>query len=1183
MTTIAATVTDVDHVFQIALAARERGEALDLLAACGGDECVRGEVESLLRHLDEAGDEDDGIERADAAPTGVCGPCQLRPFLDPAEIHGYRRPGHADRRGGLLGDWDATAVGQRVGGFMLIGQIGAGAMGVVFLAEQSQPRRTVALKLLRRAAATPSMIRRFEREGHLLARLNHPGIAQVYASGVAEIRTNDGSTVRAPYIAMELVEGPTILEYVSARPRQPALALELVTQICDALGHAHQRGVIHRDLKPANILVSSRPDDRPQVKVLDFGVARGADDPLRVEAADRVTTYGQLIGTLAYMSPEQLRSSVDIDTRCDVYTIGAVTYQLLSGRLPVDVSGCALPEAARRLAEDAPERLGAFDRSLRGDVETIVAKAMEKDPARRYQSAAELSLDIRRHLAHEPIEARRDSLMYLLSKQASRYRSMAFAAGVLLAVMVAFAAYAGRQQRVQADIARAAKRAEGDADAARGRADATSARLADELSASRIAQGRLLGASGDLSGAERLLWDEWFTHPRSLAAMSSLLELYWRSGCLLTIPAHTGDCRALAMMADGRRIVTSGDDSFLRIWSIPDGAKLGEFDTGLGGVRAVGVAPDGSRIVAACERGSVEVERDTGARRVLGPQHVGGYGADFASNGLAAAIGSDDGTVRLLEPATAAVLLELHVTPAGTKTAALRAVRFDHSCNHLAAVDADGQVMLWHVELGAGRATATPGPPIAAFQGASGFGLGFSPDDSLLGTGAADGNLRICRVSDGSVVCTCVTRNGAARSAAFSPDGSRVAVTGYWRTQLFDVQSGQVVPQVGPCLGAGGGYGAAFTPDGRYLVVTGTAGTCRVWDLRADPTTLFPSTNAPVVDLSVARVSDQFWLASVQSDGELRLRVMQVDELPRGDVGVRWHELLGRNVGGRPQCVALAPDGALAWVGRTDGRLLTVRTADGRVLQDLPAHAGAVNAARRAPGGQLLVTGGADGSARVWLRDGEGWKPGPALPCDGEVIGVAVSRDGGVAVTTSARHSLRFWSLPDGRLLRHVETASVPWKVAFSEEADWLGVSAWDGSIDVWDARSLAGPAKNADAVRLALELMGHAQSINGLAFASSDLLASASSDDTMRVWNLGQVAADPKGAPAIDSRRCLATLDAHAGDACSVTFLPGRHGRWVAVGYLDGTVRVWDLAYFNAYMRGQSEYQRKLRGLPAQ
>lgn len=512
----------VEEVFQAALAARAEGRDPDLTALCEGDRSLRDEVESLLEHFDHLGGDPDAPAAPEARVNGNKPPTH---FLSPTELHGSRQALRGVRGDALLEEWGASAVGQRVGGFTLIGELGKGGMGVVFVAEQDHPRRTVALKLIRRDAATPAMIRRFEREAHLLGRLNHPGIAQVYAAGVAQIQDDAGSAVRAPYIAMELVDGPTIRDFVRARGgKGVALTLSLIAEVCDAIQHAHQRGVIHRDLKPANILVCFDEASCPHAKVLDFGIARDADDR-RGDALTRITGQGNLIGTLAYMSPEQARSSATLDTRCDVYSIGAILYELLSGKPAIDVADCALPEAARRIHDHEPVRLGTLDRACRGDVETIVAKSLMKDPARRYQSPAEMAADIRSHLAGTPIGARRDSLGYVLARQVARYRRLALVAGALLGLAVGAELYVRHEQQLEARRARDEAAARIEAEQARQRADRLAADLAAQLTATRIAQARTLAALGDFDAAERLLRTEWRERPDNKAVGWAMLEL----------------------------------------------------------------------------------------------------------------------------------------------------------------------------------------------------------------------------------------------------------------------------------------------------------------------------------------------------------------------------------------------------------------------------------------------------------------------------------------------------------------------------------------------------------------------------------------------------------------------------------------------------------------------------------
>ncbi|HEY7387980.1 MAG TPA: serine/threonine-protein kinase, partial [Bryobacteraceae bacterium] len=316
-------------------------------------------------------------------------------------------------------------AGRRLGQYQILQMVGEGGMGAVYQAEQDHPRRIVALKVIKSGLASAELLRRFERESEALARLQHPGIAQIYEAGAAE--TGFG---QQPYFAMEFIHGVPLREYAETRKLGTRQRLELMAKVCDAVEHAHQRGIIHRDLKPANILV----DESGQPKILDFGVARATDSDAQ---ATRQTDVGQLIGTLAYMSPEQVTADpLDLDTRSDVYALGVILYELLGNRLPYELSQ-HLHEAVKTIREQDPTRLSAISRSYRGDVETIVAKALEKDKTRRYASAAELANDLRRYLADQPITARPASTGYQLRKFARRHKALVGATGVVFAVLIA--------------------------------------------------------------------------------------------------------------------------------------------------------------------------------------------------------------------------------------------------------------------------------------------------------------------------------------------------------------------------------------------------------------------------------------------------------------------------------------------------------------------------------------------------------------------------------------------------------------------------------------------------------------------------------------------------------------------------------------------------------------------------
>ena len=344
-----------------------------------------------------------------------------RPDSDaPNDLTRDEEPGAWPRAASMVTGIEEPAPA-RIGRYRILRLLGEGGMGAVYEAEQDLPHRTVALKLIRAGCSSPEMLRRFENEAQALGRLRHPGIAQIYEAG------RDGNQ---PYFAMELVHGETLLAYCEEHKLTTRERLELAAKICDAVQHAHQRGLIHRDLKPANILV----EESGQPRILDFGVARLTDSDAH---ATRQTDIGQLVGTLAYMSPEQvLGDPEEIDTRSDVYALGVILYELLAGQKPYAI-GRQLLEAVRTIREEEPTALGSVSRAYRGDVETIVAKALEKDKTRRYGSAAELAADIRRHLHDEPITARPPTASYQLQKFARRNKALVIGPAVVFVVLVA--------------------------------------------------------------------------------------------------------------------------------------------------------------------------------------------------------------------------------------------------------------------------------------------------------------------------------------------------------------------------------------------------------------------------------------------------------------------------------------------------------------------------------------------------------------------------------------------------------------------------------------------------------------------------------------------------------------------------------------------------------------------------
>ncbi len=326
-------------------------------------------------------------------------------------------------------DWS----GQRVGPYTVVRFIARGGMGEVYEAVQEGTGRRVALKLLARDTQRDRI--RFQQEGRLLGRLEHPNIASVLDADVH--RAEDGS--RWPYLALELVEGSSLTARVRGANVPRGARLELFREICGAVEHAHRKGVVHRDLKPDNILIAPDPDEPTsagRAKVLDFGIAALAnrDD----DAATRLTRDGDLIGTLAYMAPEQVEAGSQLaDARTDVYSLGVILFELLTERLPFDLTGRSITESLAILRELHSPLPSIHDRSLRGDLDTIVATALAKEPERRYPTAAALSADVERYLAHQPIEARPASRFYRAAKFARRHRELV---GVTLLTLVLLSA-----------------------------------------------------------------------------------------------------------------------------------------------------------------------------------------------------------------------------------------------------------------------------------------------------------------------------------------------------------------------------------------------------------------------------------------------------------------------------------------------------------------------------------------------------------------------------------------------------------------------------------------------------------------------------------------------------------------------------------------------------------------------
>ncbi len=513
-------MTTISAVESLYLAALEKATPAERSAylddACGGDADLRRRVQRLLDAQQNVGS---------FLQTPAAG---LPPTVD---------PGIRDLSGSMVGP------------YKLLQQIGEGGMGIVYMAEQTEPvRRKVALKITKPGMDSAQVIARFEAERQALAMMDHVNIAKVLEAG-----TTDAGR---PYFVMELVHGVSITRYCDDKKLTPRQRLELFIPICQAVQHAHQKGIIHRDLKPSNVMVTMY-DDKPVPKIIDFGVAKAIEH--RLTEKTLFTHYGTLVGTFEYMSPEQADlNAFGVDTRSDIYSLGVLLYELLTGTTPLErqrLRETAYGEIVRLIKEEeavrpslrlssSGERLAAISRErgtepnklpklVRGDLDWIVMRCLEKDRSRRYETATALARDLERYLKDEPVEACPPTAGYKLRKFARKNKKLlataaAFAAVLLLGVVAsawqavratgaeavaqanerqanANAAQAEQKQKEAKDERDEAQRQRDEVKALNEKLRATEAELRNTLYASRINLAQYAWAAGDIERVRGLL------------------------------------------------------------------------------------------------------------------------------------------------------------------------------------------------------------------------------------------------------------------------------------------------------------------------------------------------------------------------------------------------------------------------------------------------------------------------------------------------------------------------------------------------------------------------------------------------------------------------------------------------------------------------------------------------------
>jgi WD40 repeat protein/predicted Ser/Thr protein kinase len=971
---------------------------------CGNDDVLRRDVEDLLAQLD--------------LPDSFLPAPESAPHIDDI---GLSQP-----------------AGTAVGDFTLIRQIGSGGTGVVYLAHQRHPSRIVALKMLRREFMASSIQRRFEIEAELLGHLQHPGIAQIYAA-------HPGDATTPPFIAMELVNGPPLTEFADSGGLSVHERVELVARACDAVQHAHQRGIIHRDLKPGNILVS----DDGQPKVLDFGVARRAGAQVMLTTVE--TETGQLLGTLAYMSPEQIEAAPEaIDTRTDIHALGVILFRMLVGRLPFGHDDPPIPELARRIVSDDPPRLSAIDPSLRGDLEVIVARAMAKEKDRRYASAASLATDLRRYLAGQPISASADSAWYVVRRQLGRYR-LAFSLSAAVGVALAGLAFYASVQRARVDL--------------------VNAEVQRQLSASTLERARLLSVTGNLPIAEELAWRELFRNPASRQAQWTLWEIYSREPSLRALTPHQGGVLTVRFSPDNRLLLTAGQtDGFMRLVDVESGRVVRSLTATPGiGTRRAFFTPDGSTIVSGSKSGTLQVwDVQTGAlRREIVNAVPSLEDLAIAAGGTQAVTVAPGGVLQTWSLATGQLMTDLsQLAPGAAVVAADPAgtlVLAGAPDGVVTAIDIARRTRLWQAR---------------AHESAA-ISLAIAPDARTIASGGLDARVHLRKAATGELLRTIATENGSVRNLTFDWNGAMLAATGQWRTLLWDLGDSSRPPR--SFGGAEGVTDLHVRPDTQFLVTCdGGSGLVRLWDLAADARSdRWAGHRGAVTGVAVGAEGKAIFSGGVDGDVAMWQPGQQTRSLSLrsgdrvGGIAIsdnkRWIVSVGH------------PGTAAVWDARNGGR-----------VADL-GDAGASRAAVFSNGDRQLVIGDIDGALTMWdwsdgmARNARRIEP-PSTP--NEVL--ALASHGSRLFVAHRETLIIIRDAANGREIRRLQPTASPFSVAVTPDGRLLAAGTWPGIVDLWEIET--GRKLHA--------LKGPTALVTGLDFsADGGLLALSSRDGSTRLW----------------------------------------------------------------------------------
>ncbi len=1036
-------------------------------------------------------------------------------------------------------------------GYEILGEIHRGGQGVVYQAMQKATRRLVAIKVMREGPFAGWRDRaRFEREVQVLGALKHPGIVAIHDSGVAS---------GCHYFVMDYVAGASLDAWLGLEQHSITEMLRLFVRICDAVNTAHLKGIIHRDLKPGNI----RIDETGDPHILDFGLAKVADAEDREASPADMTAVGQFVGSLPWTSPEQAQGTLDqIDTRTDVYALGVILYQMLTGRFPYEVAG-PMRDVLNRIVTVEPVYPTSIRSGIDRDVEAIVLKCLRKERDRRYQTAGEVVRDIERHLAGQPVVARSDSALYVLSRTLRRYRvPAAVVAGFALLIGVSLVAslslwrqavverdraigaeHEQNLQRSRADSkAIEAEQARQTAERERTRAEAQAEQLRRTTYLNRIALAQTAYEQKNLSQARHLLeacpaglrgW-EWHYLSR-LSRQSNLLDIAADARCVV----------ACDLSRDGHQIVSAGCDGTLKLWDADTGAALTQFAGHYGQVNAVALSPDGLWIASGGRDQTLRLwDARTGASHMLQEGEQSIYCVAFSPDSTSLVAGGQSRTLtywnvserRLLRasPAQDGEISCVAFTPDGTRLV---------SGEFVGAAGSQGKLRVWDAATGQQLREIVAHP-------AGVLSIAIAPDGRHVASGSsiparerdARGTLKVFDLQTGEETLSLPGHEGFVEAVRFSPDGKLLASAGSPRSPAGGMEADRTLKIWDAVTGGevctysahdGGGRTLAWSPDSTRVFSGGMDGKLKSWPSSTPPECLVLRGHSGAV-LRIAFSPDGQQIASAGGQGESN----RLEGVP------------------------------------ADNSIRVWDATQGGLLYTLVEHKNAVLALAWSPDGEYIASGGADHTIRVWNAH-TGTRAFLLASSDGEVKSTAFSPDSQMLAAV-AGNTAGLWSVVDRTEYWRLRHADALQTAIFSPDDRWLATASTPGVVRVWDRHTtdelppiltgpdLTGAWFSPDSATIATAhsdgtihlssvvtggetavLAGPSRSVQWLDFSpDGQRIVSCSNDMMLTLWDV-RTASE------------VYTFRAHNTPVTCVKFSPD--GNRIAAATQDGLVKIWD------------------------